>query len=489
MIHKLVKVRGADFCDDQFPIISTIGRGPKGEDAPVPMKFADPIEWDIDSSYDSFTVVMYDGNSYTSKQSVPVGIDISNNEYWVLSGPYNAQVERYHQEVVQTVAELDNWKNETETVFIDAIDNIPEILPSNAFTPEKTVKDYIDDTAPSLRRGVMVVLGDSWSDESNDPSVTWLSQVASALRMHAYITNAKPGTGFAQGGVTIPEQVSGAVNKVIAAGYTADDVTLVIAFGGVNDYRRGQAYTAVATAIRTTYTNARNAFPNAKIQIICGNTGNWSTMDSLDPDTEGRRTSYNDFPSWLANLKNNLRNNGNVANAYCDDVALWLNMYGPSAYNNIWNADTLHPIQTGANIIAHRVVELLEGKPNETFFNVHYSIAKPSNDSSINTLPFDVSYSLNGRHVSIVFNIDTENAVTGLPDTLYWNLGNTVPVICAGNTAYNYRIPVNAWNFGPNSGTPIRGYYNAAINRLTLYPSSTQGNMSQVFGSIEFDLM
>lgn len=64
----------------------------------VPL-FADPIAWDITQQYEPLTIVYYQGNSYTSKQSVPANIDISNTDYWALTGNYNAQIEQYRAEV------------------------------------------------------------------------------------------------------------------------------------------------------------------------------------------------------------------------------------------------------------------------------------------------------------------------------------------------------------------------------------------------------
>ena len=40
--------------------------------------FADPLEWDDERSYEPLTIVYYQGNSYTSRQSVPTGIDVTN---------------------------------------------------------------------------------------------------------------------------------------------------------------------------------------------------------------------------------------------------------------------------------------------------------------------------------------------------------------------------------------------------------------------------
>ena len=61
--------------------------------------FADPAEWNNTRTYEPLTIVIHNGNSYTSAQYVPKGIDISNEEFWKLTGNYNAQVEQYRQEV------------------------------------------------------------------------------------------------------------------------------------------------------------------------------------------------------------------------------------------------------------------------------------------------------------------------------------------------------------------------------------------------------
>lgn len=61
--------------------------------------FADPEEWNNTRAYEPLTIVVHQGNSYTSKQSVPIGIDILDTRYWALTGNYNAQVEAYRREV------------------------------------------------------------------------------------------------------------------------------------------------------------------------------------------------------------------------------------------------------------------------------------------------------------------------------------------------------------------------------------------------------
>lgn len=64
----------------------------------VPL-FAEPIEWDKTKQYEPLTIVSHDGNSYTSRQFVPTGIEITNDAFWALTGNYNAQIEQYRKEV------------------------------------------------------------------------------------------------------------------------------------------------------------------------------------------------------------------------------------------------------------------------------------------------------------------------------------------------------------------------------------------------------
>lgn len=71
----------------------------------VPL-FAEPSEWSIDNEYEPLTIVIHEGNSYTSRQYVPQGIDIKNGKYWAITGNYNAQVESYRKEVEKVSKDL-----------------------------------------------------------------------------------------------------------------------------------------------------------------------------------------------------------------------------------------------------------------------------------------------------------------------------------------------------------------------------------------------
>lgn len=64
-------------------------------------EFADPVEWDatMQTEYEYLKIVTWQGNSYTSRTWVPKNIPITNTDYWILTGNYNAQVEAYRKEV------------------------------------------------------------------------------------------------------------------------------------------------------------------------------------------------------------------------------------------------------------------------------------------------------------------------------------------------------------------------------------------------------
>lgn len=63
--------------------------------------FANPPEWNDTRGYEPLTIVLHQGNSFTSTQYVPTGIDINNTKYWVQTGNWNAQIEAYREEVLR----------------------------------------------------------------------------------------------------------------------------------------------------------------------------------------------------------------------------------------------------------------------------------------------------------------------------------------------------------------------------------------------------
>lgn len=73
----------------------------------VPL-FATPAQWDNSKAYEPLTIVINEGNSFTSRQAVPSGIDINNEEYWLETGNYNAQIEAYRREVIMMAQKVEH---------------------------------------------------------------------------------------------------------------------------------------------------------------------------------------------------------------------------------------------------------------------------------------------------------------------------------------------------------------------------------------------
>lgn len=217
----------------------------------VPL-FADPIEWNDKRTYEPLTIVEHEGNSYTSRQFVPLGIDISNEDFWALTGNYNAQVEQYRQEVLAFDGRITKNTN-------DIAKNTKDIA---------GVKSVVDNLESHVGTE-FIVIGDSWSD--TDPSTTtyikWpiTFQKYTRMNIHNYARNG----ASVVGSTPDPGQSGnflGQVNKAIAdTSFDHSRVELIVIMGGVNDYRSGRTFSDVAEAWSGHIASLTAAFPNARI--------------------------------------------------------------------------------------------------------------------------------------------------------------------------------------------------------------------------------
>ena len=217
----------------------------------VPL-FADPIEWNDKRTYEPLTIVEHEGNSYTSRQFVPLGIDIANESFWALTGNYNAQVEQYRQEVLAFDGRI--AKNTK-----DIAKNTEDIA------AVKTVADNLESHVGTE----FIVIGDSWSDTdpSTTPYIKWpiTFQKYTRMNIHNYARNG----ASVVGSTPDPGQSGnflGQVNKAIAdTSFDHSRVGLIVIMGGVNDYRSGRTYSEVAEAWSGHIASLTAAFPKARI--------------------------------------------------------------------------------------------------------------------------------------------------------------------------------------------------------------------------------
>ena len=221
--------------------------------------FADPAEWSSANSYEPLEIVTHEGNSYTSKTFVPVGIDISDPQYWVLTGNYNAQVEQYRQEVLkldervngiaQDVVNLDGRVNANA----QAIVNLDGRVNANA-------QAIVNLKGELLSQKHMVLIGDSYTNPAvpleNTP--LWWEYVCKNLNVVAH-NYAKGGAGYQVQGNLFSTQVAKAVADTT---YDHKMVEYCVVYGGINDI--GQI---AATMVQDVYDALQKEFVNAKVVI------------------------------------------------------------------------------------------------------------------------------------------------------------------------------------------------------------------------------
>lgn len=196
----------------------------------VPL-FADPIEWNSTRAYEPLTIVLHQGNSYTTRQYTPAGIDIANEEFWAETGNYNAQVEQYRQEVA---------------------------------TFDKRITANTNAISELNRQRKILWIGDSFSsDYHNDKNGNW-SPVGYLQRYYKMnITNmATDGAGFATG-KTFLIQAQNAPDK--------ESYTDVVVYGGANDIFVKDLKT-VTEAIKVFWPYVIDNFPKANLWLFACNT-------------------------------------------------------------------------------------------------------------------------------------------------------------------------------------------------------------------------
>lgn len=237
-------------------------------------KFASPIEWAADTSYEALTIVTFNNASYTSKVQVPptVGNPAKNPQYWSLTGNYNAQVEQYRQEVVQTREELTSVKSDVDTSVEELNNKI-----TSSLTQSKT---YTDDQITNLRRDVdgsiselqeeinnidtadeYIFISDSYAETRNGTS--WITIISGLLGANKCHSAYHGGYGFAPEYNTNNSFIS--LLKGISGISDNSKIKKIIVAGGFND--RLQTTDNILTAINEFTQYAKTTYPNAVVLI------------------------------------------------------------------------------------------------------------------------------------------------------------------------------------------------------------------------------
>lgn len=224
--------------------------------------FADPLEWSDTIGYEPLTVVLHEGNSYTSRQSVPVGIDIGNTTYWAETGNYNAQIEAYRQEVLAYDGRITANANAIAAETQARINGDNELaLRIDSLSKQTPVQDEIGRNA--------VFIGDSFMapTASYPQKLAYFTAQLMGWTMYNYAYSGSGWVDEAGASMNFYHQIQKAAQQI---SIPVADVDYIVIGGGYNDWNDPTplTYKQLYSAAVQTIKEARAQFPNAQIIAI-----------------------------------------------------------------------------------------------------------------------------------------------------------------------------------------------------------------------------
>ena len=273
----------------------------------VPL-FSNPIEWDNTREYEALTIVIHEGNSFTSKQYVPKGVDINNESFWAVTGNYNAQVEQYRKEVktfdtritkAQEAADNANNKFPVATDDIAANAVVTAKVANASITSDKLADNAVvtakiadasitsDKLAPSILKNIstsnkyencnMIYIGDSWGQGFYQSKSHVNEGLASTIAKYLNIKNLTNvsvcASGWVQGGDT---------NRNFAQQYATIDTNtkknadIIVIAGGQND--AASSLDDVKSNCNSLFTSINKESPNADVFLLNMPFTRWRTF-------------------------------------------------------------------------------------------------------------------------------------------------------------------------------------------------------------------
>lgn len=313
----------------------------------VPL-FAEPLEWSDTREYESLTIVTYQGDSYTSRQPVPTGIDIANTEFWALSGNFNAQVEAYRKEVAQLAEQVGTWseKIDANTSAIAAEVTARE----NAIDNEKQAREAMDNALEAAINelklsGSIICIGDSygagWTPDENYAG--WPQVLDNLFPTITFYKKSTGGSGFVGGDNQFKTDL-----ETVVANLTQNEkekVSLVIFGGGFND--RNAQSSNILQGMQECKTYIDENLPHAKVMVsffgCC-------VTNLASGGHEGATKTQ-----CLTGMVNWYKSAGSMGWGVTKDSVWWL-------YDkNLFSSDYVHPNQLGLNMIAQKLASYICG--------------------------------------------------------------------------------------------------------------------------------
>lgn len=306
-------------------------------------------EWNANDDYEPLTIVTHEGNSYTSRQYVPAGIQITNKAYWLETGNWNSQIESYRREVLQFADDIQSAHNaadaaqETADGAVTAARNA-QTTADGAVTTANTATARINTIEKrGIFAGKLVTIGDSydagWTPDGNNTG--WGTVLAQMCGATGHVDKWQGGCGFVtiNSGKNFYVLLQDAVASIPLA--ERADYTAVVIAGGFND--GGATPSQALDAITNCANYVQNNLPNAQLVIAFIP---WSRY----PDTVGgpsRRFALHSYERGTIGNKCRFIADAYMALAIKEDTRL--------------ASDGRHPTQEGQNAIAQHIYNVCQG--------------------------------------------------------------------------------------------------------------------------------
>lgn len=263
---------------------------------------AGTAQWDGAQSYEPLTIVINQGNSYTSRTFVPPNTNINDTNFWVPTGLFNAQLSLYEQRVD------------------DIQHDVTEI--------NETLNTINSDIFP-------IFIGDSYAENRSGIDNPWPIVTKNALNLSEYYIAAKGGASWAgvPDRMTFLQLLQSLENQI----ENKNKITHIIVMGGVND---AVTTTSSGWAAMLAFRNyVQSNYPNAVVYVgLCG----WGTAIDLRNN--------------IRNISAPIYNRGGFVG-----FQTMTNVFKAARNYNNFLEDGVHPNQQGLNEIGWCVAGYLKG--------------------------------------------------------------------------------------------------------------------------------
>ena len=370
-------------------------------------------QWDITKQYPAWTIVSDNNIGYVSLQPVPVGVVLTNGDYWVEVIDYTAQIAGLESRVIALEGDMLTVQGDITSINgqITNINNDLSLLMNRKF----------------------LFIGDSY-DSTNRGTTGWSAKAASYLGLTLgtdYFKSSAGSKGFI-GDTTQPgdQTFLGLLNAMDGVITDKDKITDIVVEGGCNDVKWAYTtYNDLVAAVATFITTAKSKYQNARIWIGC---------NGYEFTHEFAHHALELIEAYKTCVKSG---------------AIYMNGLEYIMHNTkIGFGDGIHPNQNGEDLIGQATANLLTGKlwHTEYSFWTHVTSNTGWSLTWTNVGGTPLCWTLTDDNVSLLAdNTFTINASTPftLPDfnNYFAEVGILDDVCCRGNENGDLAVTIPAY--------------------------------------------